>query len=92
MSRVGTDLVDVLSDPPQRDKCAKKVEELLEKTCRSLNETEVNIGLFGKMIRNGVATNDVRSFVSNQAELKRADHEINRSLTRKEVNLSMPAP
>ena len=83
MSRVGTDLVDVLSDPPQRVKCAKKVEELLEKTCRSLNETEVNIGLFGKMIRNGVATNDVRSFVSNQAELKRADHEINRSLTKK---------
>ena len=76
MSSEGADLVNVISDPLRGVKSAEEVEELLERTCRRLNETEVNIGLFGRMVRNGVATNDVRSFVSNQAELKRADNEI----------------
>ena len=83
MSREGTVIVDSLSDPPGAVKNAKDVEELLEKTCMKLSETEVNIRLFGKMARNGVATNDVRNFVSNQAALKREDHEINNSLTTK---------
>ena len=35
------------------------------------------------MVHNGVATNDVRSFVLNQAGLKRVDHKVNESITRK---------
>ena len=82
MFRRHEEFVSVTSGPCSRAKNAKEVEELLEKTCNKLNETEVNIRLFNRMVRNGVATNDVRNFVSNQAELKRMDHRMNDSLTR----------
>ena len=67
----------------EKAKNAKEVEELLVKTCEKLNQAEVNTRLFNKMVRNGVATNDVRNFVSKQAGLKRINHQMNESLTRK---------
>ena len=83
MSREGPrSVMFELSDPNARVKTAKEVEEQLENTCRRLNETEINIKLLGKMAHNGVATNDVRSFVTRQAELKSEDHVINSSLTK----------
>ena len=62
---------------------AKEVEEQLIETCVKLDETEVNVRLLDKMIRNGVATNDVRNFVTKQAGLKRMNGEINYALTKK---------
>ena len=49
-----------------------RVERRLHKVCKKLNGTEVNIGLFHRMIKNGVATNDVRSFTLNQQKLKKS--------------------
>ena len=83
MGKGPDNLLQVSSDPDARFNNAQVVEEQLEKTCKKLNETEVNIRLFNKMVRNGVATNDVRNFVSKQAELKSMNHEINCSLTKK---------
>ena len=75
-------VVDANSGPSNGARNAREVEELLEKTCKKLSETEVNIRLFKKMVHNGVATNDVRNFVSKQAELKRTNHRLNESLTK----------
>ena len=50
----------------------KLVEKQLRKVCRRLKETEVNIGMFCQMIRDGVATNDVRNFVQKQSNMKKA--------------------
>ena len=58
------DIVQVESDPCRGVRDSKKVEERLEVTCKKLSETEVNIRLFDKMVRHGVATNDVRAFVT----------------------------
>ena len=71
------------SDPCEGVKGYKEVEERLEITCKKLCETEVNIRLFDRMIKNGVATNDVRSFVAKQAKLKSSDHKMNSDLTKK---------
>ena len=71
------------SDLSNEVNSAKMVEEQLIETCVKLNETEVNVKLLSRMIRNGVATNDVRNFVTKQAGLKRMDGEINCALTKK---------
>ena len=55
---------DVCSD-------SKAVERQLTKVCRQLNVTEVNIGMFRRMVKTNVATNDVRSFAFNQQNLNR---------------------
>ena len=57
-------------------KDSQEVERQLEKTCVKLKETEVNIRLFDRMVKNGLATNDVRSFVSKQARLKTTNHKL----------------
>ena len=62
MFRRHEEFVSVTSGPCSRAKNAEEVEELLENTCNKLNETEVNIRLFNRMVRNGVATNDVRNY------------------------------
>ena len=46
------------------------VERQLKMICRKLNVTEINIGLFNRMIKNKVATNDVRNFSDKQHGLK----------------------
>ena len=63
----------VTSTPPKR-RCKDPfmVERRLNKVCRKLNVTEVNIGLFHRMLRSGVVTNDVRSFIGNQQKLKKS--------------------
>ena len=38
--------------------------------CRKLSVTEINIGLFNRMLKNKVATNDVRNFSDKQHGLK----------------------
>ena len=48
------------------------VERQLNKVCNKLNITEVNIGLFNRMIRSNIATNDVRNFVNKQQKLKKS--------------------
>ena len=53
----------------QRD---KKVEKQLKETILKLTETEANITLFRSMIAEKVATNDVRSFVVKQMNLKKS--------------------
>ena len=47
------------------------VERQLFEVCNQLNVTEVNIGLFKRMIKSGVATNDVRNFAHKQQNLNR---------------------
>ena len=67
--------LDVSKDPVT-------VERQLMKICNKLNVTEVNIGLFNRMIRAGVSTNDVRNFVSKQQKLKRSKLRSNRILSK----------
>ena len=64
MTMTSTHISSVCRDP-------KAVERRLEKVCKQLNVEEVNIGMFHHMIRSGVATNDVRSFATNQQFLNR---------------------
>ena len=73
----------VTSDVCKDVKDPKMVEEWLEQTCKKLSETEINIGLFSKMIRNGVATNDVRNFVQKQARLKCTNQKMCLAMSRK---------
>ena len=49
----------------------KAVEKRLLKVCQKLNVTEVNISMFHRMIKEKVATNDVRSFAVAQQLLNR---------------------
>ena len=50
------------------------VERRLKMVCHKLNVTEVNIGLFNRMIKRKVATNDVRNFSEKQHKsLERAN-------------------
>ena len=73
----------IVTSDPNGVNDSKKVEERLALTCKKLCETEINIRLFSKMVRHGVATNDVRSFVANQAMLKSTNHRMNMDLSRK---------
>jgi len=47
-----------------------------------LNETEANMNMFGHMIKNRVATNDVRSFVRKQSDMKRTSNKYDLKLSR----------
>ena len=64
-------------------KDSKVVERQLVRTCLKLSETEVNVKLFSKMVKNGVATNDVRNFVAKQALLKSSNHCLDPVLIRR---------
>ena len=55
--------LDVCNDPVL-------VERQLKLVCRKLNATEINIGLFNRMLKKKVATNDVRNFSDKQNMLK----------------------
>ena len=59
-----------------------QVEELFRRTCSKLTEAEVNCSMFLKMIKSGVATNDVRNFVNKQCKMKKADQRMNLNLTK----------
>ena len=70
---------------PRVEERAKQVEKRLKKTSISIAETETNVEMFTKMTRLTVATNDVRSFVVNQAKLKRRSKGLNKK-NNKEFN------
>ena len=65
---------DEMTSTPSTSRCKDpvQVERRLNKVCKKLNITEVNIGLFHRMVKNGVVTNDVRSFTVNQQKLKKS--------------------
>ena len=44
------------------------LENAYRKVCMSIAETEANINMFNRMIREGVSTNDIRHFSVKQAE------------------------
>ena len=58
----------------------KLVEEQLKKVCERLRITEVNIGMFSQMVKNEVATNDVRNFVAKQSNMKKASEKFDMKL------------
>ena len=60
----------------------KRVEKQLLETVVKLTETEMSISLFSKMIRNGIATNDVYNFVNKQCGLRKASNKIDYKLLR----------
>ena len=65
------------------------VERQLGRVCRKLNVEEVNIGLFRRMIRTGVATNDVRSFTEKQQKLKSSKVKSNGVLLKTAMRLKL---
>ena len=42
----------------------EEVERHYKRTCKKLTEAEVNCAIFNKMVKSGVATNDVHNFVT----------------------------
>ena len=68
----------------------KTVEKQLKEICMKLNETEANVEMFCNMVKNGVATNDVRNFVSKQTDMKRTnnkyDLKFSRTVMRRKLN------
>ena len=66
------------------------VEEQLKKVCERLRVTEVNIGMFSRMVRTDVATNDVRNFVLKQSNMKKAsdkfDLKLCKSIMKRKLN------
>ena len=53
---------------------------MLKETCLKSAETETNISLFQKMVKNMVATNDVRDFVAKQSNMRRLDKKLDMKL------------
>ena len=69
----------LIKTTPLAEECDKKsVEKRLKEISFKLTETESNIKLFLKMIRTGVATNDVRSFLQKQTGMKRSTKRIDK--------------
>ena len=68
----------------------KKVEEQLRGVYKKLNETEAVIDMFSQMVRCGVATNDVRNFVTNQSNMKKTsnnyDLKLSKNVMRRKLN------
>ena len=60
----------------------KRVEQQLFETAVKLTEAEINISLFSKMIRNGIATNDVYNFVRTQTGLRKSSNKLDHKLLR----------
>ena len=56
-----------------RENRDSKVEERLRSVVLKLAETESNTSLFQTMTREGVATNEVRSFIKKQLDMKRVE-------------------
>ena len=68
------------SEPWERFNSPDDVEEQYVKTCIKLTEAEVNAAMFTKMVRSGVATNNVRNFVAKQCKMKKTNQKMSRSL------------
>ena len=66
----------MMTSEPGRNKGPKNVEKRLYRVCKKLKETEVRATMFERMIRENVVTSDVRSFINNQAKLKRVNKSV----------------
>ena len=69
--------------PTNGSQSPEEVEKQLRHVSKKLAETEVNIGLFNKMARGCVPTNDVRHFILNQTRMKQSGSKIQYSMVRK---------
>ena len=67
---------------PTKRESERTVEERLRNVVLKLAEVDSNTEMFRVMIRDGVATNEVRSFVSKQTAMKRTTNKIDKSLIR----------
>ena len=65
-----------MTSAPHGDNGPEMVEKQLAKVCKDLIIAEVRADLLGRMVREGVATADVRNFVGKQAKLKRANKKV----------------
>ena len=61
----------------------EEVEKQLRHVSKKLAETEVNIGLFNKMAKECVPTNDVRHFILNQTNMKQSSGTVQYSMVRR---------
>ena len=71
-----------MTSEPKGNNGPRKVEKQLFRVCKKLKETEVKANMFGRMVKSGVATADVRNFVSKQAKLKRVDKHVHIPIVR----------
>ena len=67
---------------PTKRESERTVEERLRNVVLKLAEVDSNTEMFRVMIRDGVATNEVRSFVSKQTAMKRTTNVIDKSVVR----------
>ena len=56
------------------------MEKLLKDTVFKLTETNANVRMFRRMIKERVATNDIRTFLSSQMAMKRAPSKLDLKL------------
>ena len=61
---------------PSKEDSDKPVEKYLQDICLKLTEVESTINLFAKMVRTGIATNDIRNFVIKQSKMKRISNSL----------------
>ena len=66
---------------PSKGTC-KSVEKQLKETTFKLAETQAVIDLFSRMVKSGIATNDVYSFVMKQSALRKASKKLDTKLLR----------
>ena len=68
----------------------EKIKEQLLRVCRRFNDTEVNVEMFGQMVRCGEATNEVRNFVMKKSDMqetsKKFDLKLRKSVMRRKLN------
>ena len=58
----------------------KSVEKHLRETTLKLTETEATVNLLSKMVRHGIATNDVYSFVRKQCKIRKSSNKLDYKL------------
>ena len=82
-------LVDICKTTPTKGK-SKSVEKQLKEVTLKLCETESNMKMFNKMIKKGVATQDVYHFVRKQSNLRKSsnklDHKLLKANMRQKLN------
>ena len=62
-------------------------ENVYRKTCLAVVESESTVMMLNRMIRSGIATNDVMSFSMNQAKLRRIHKEPSRKIEKAAMKL-----
>ena len=72
-----------------KKKSDKPVEKQLKDTVLKLTETNANVKMFRRMIRERVATNDVRSFITNQHSMKRAPGRLDYKLLKNSMRAKL---